>query len=284
LEYNFRALCITISHPCVLYILVYMGIFNNNMKNKIILLLSFASLIFASCSNVYTPALYHQDVVYQPKPASFDTVKAVNYLSGGINVNTNNNGGDLLYSGQFNLSRGYVFNNFNLAFGAFGVFGDYQNSTIQKDNGNYFSDKFVGAVGGRASADVFITSGKTDIRIIGVEAAYSHEYGSYADFRQYINTQHQYYTDPRTDLFSLGLTSEVIFHSRNKDIEHGIRGFLGTTFGYNELDYTYYQTQTAADSRYRKMFGKLSYFIKVKKYFATIETGENIFLRVGLTF
>ncbi|MFI5138720.1 MAG: hypothetical protein ACHQIM_12910 [Sphingobacteriales bacterium] len=254
------------------------------MKNKIILLLSLASLIFASCSNVYTPALYHQDIVYQPKPASFDTVKAVNYFSAGINVNTNNNGNDLLFGGQFNLSRGYVFNNFNLAFGAFGFFGDYQNSEIQKSDANYFSDKFVGAVGGRASADVFITSGKTDIRIIGVEAAYSHEYGDYANFRQNINTQHQYYTDPRTDLFSLGLTSEVIFHSRYHNIENGIRGFVGTTFGYNELDYTYYKTQTTADSRYRRIFGKLSYFIKLNKYFASIETGENIFLRVGLTF
>ncbi|MFI5138719.1 MAG: hypothetical protein ACHQIM_12905 [Sphingobacteriales bacterium] len=265
-----------------------MNTFSNNIKNKIILLVSFASLISASCSNVYTPALYHQDIVYQPKPASFDTVKAANYFSAGIGVNntTNSgiNGSNQLFSGQFNLSRGYVFNNFNLACGAFGFFGDYKNDVI-KQGPNYFSDKFAGAVGGRASADIFISSGNADIRIIGLEAAYSHEYGSYAGFRQFINTNNFYYTDPRTNLFSMGLTSEVIFHNRYNNMEHGIRGFVGTTFGYNELNYRYLPTQeTSGLNRPSKIFGNVSYFIKVKKYFATFETGENIFLRVGLTF
>jgi len=251
---------------------------------KTIVFISAALLLLASCSKVYVPALYHQDIVYQPKPASFDSVKTANYASAGLNVNTNNNGSDLLFSSQFNLSRGHVFNNFNLGYGVFGVLGDYQNSAIQKGEPNYFGDKFSAAAGGRISADYYIKSGNADIRIVGVEAAYSHEFGSYAAFRKYVDTQPDYFADTRTDLFSLGLTSEVIFHNRGNTIRHGIRGFIGTTFGYNELDYTYYQAQSAADNRYRNIFGKLSYFINVKNYFATIETGENIFVRVGLKF
>jgi hypothetical protein len=265
--------------------IVYYHIFIQYMKIKIIFTLSLSAALFASCSNVYTPALYHQDIVYQPKPTSFDTVKAANYFSAGLNANFNNSNSDLLLSSQFNLSRGHAFKNFNLAYGAFGVLGDYQNSAIQKGDPNYFGDKFYGALGGRASANFFITQGNADIRFLGVEAAYSHEFGSYADFRQNINAQSGYYVDPRTDLFSAGLTSEVIFHSRNNNnIQHGIRGFLGTTFGHNILDDTYYKTQSAADTRYHNIFGKLSYFIKLNKYFATIEVGENIFVRLGVRF
>src|ERR1700733_12470314 len=95
------------------------------MNLKQLLYLSLAVVLFASCSHIYEPALYHQDIVYQPKPTSFDTVKAVNYISGAFNANSNSNYNDFLASGQINLSRGYVFNNFNLAYGAFGAIGQY---------------------------------------------------------------------------------------------------------------------------------------------------------------
>src|ERR1700761_5690814 len=102
------------------------------MKSKHLLIFSIAAILFSSCSKDYAPALYHQDIAYQPKPASFDSVKSATYASGGINMYTNPNVSDMLVSGQFNLSRGYVFNGFNVAYGAFGVLGDYENSTIQK--------------------------------------------------------------------------------------------------------------------------------------------------------
>src|ERR1700688_4457154 len=136
------------------------------MNIKTLLILFFIAIIFTSCSHVYEPALYHQDIVYQPKPTSFDTAKTANYISAGLNAYTNSQLSDFLVSGQFNLSRGYVFDNFNLAYGAFGVFGDYQNGAISKGDPNYFTDKFFGAVGGRASANLFVTSGRADIRYL----------------------------------------------------------------------------------------------------------------------
>src|ERR1700679_546347 len=96
------------------------------MKKTTILLLLSAVLLFTSCSQVYTPALYHQDIAYQPKPVSFDTVKAATYISAGYNYNPTNQGNDYASSGQLNISRGYVFDGFNLAYGAFGVLGDYE--------------------------------------------------------------------------------------------------------------------------------------------------------------
>ncbi|MDB4923982.1 hypothetical protein [Mucilaginibacter sp.] len=254
------------------------------MKFKILITISCLFLLSA-CTHVYSPALYHQDIAYQPKPASFDTEKAASYISAGLNTYTNTNLNDAVVSGQLNLSRGYVFDNFNIAYGAFGVLGDYQNGSSDQSKANYFNDKFFGAVGGRASINAYVHSDRADFRFIGLEAAYSHEFGDYATYRQMLQNQGGYYVDPRTDLFTIGLTTEVIFHNQNNnDFEHGIRGFLGTTVGHNNLNDTYYKDETATTRMFRSLFPKASYFIKYKDYFGTIEAGNAIFLRVGYKF
>jgi hypothetical protein len=113
--------------------------------------------------------------------------------------------------------------------------------------------------------------------------AYSHEFGSYADFRQQVQSLPNYYVDPRTDLFSVGLTSEILFHkANNTDFQHSIRLYLGGTFGHNMLDDTYYASDSPRLFHY--LYPKVSYFIKIKNYFATFEVGENIFLRFGFKF
>jgi hypothetical protein len=255
------------------------------MNLKLLIPIVCLLIVLSSCSHLYTPALYHQDIAYQPKPTSFDTAKSLTYASAGLNVYTNSNYNDGLISGQFNLSRGHVFNNFNLAYGAFGVFGDYENSAIDQGKPNYFNDKFFGAVGGRFSANAFVTSGRTDFRFIGVEMAYSHEFGSFANFRKYLDASGGYFVDPRTDLVSIGLTTEVIFHNRNDNgFQHGIRGFLGTTLGYNKLNDTYYTNSTAEDKTLRSIYPKASYFITFKNFFGTFEVGSQVFLRFGVKF
>jgi len=255
------------------------------MTIKTFLPLIAVALLFASCSHVYTPALYHQDIAYQPKPTSFDTAKSLTYVSAGVGGYTNTNYSDLLLSGQLNVSRGHVFDNFNVAYGGFLVLGDYQNGSSDKTQPNYFSDKFFGAVGGRFSMNAFVKSGRADFRFIGMEMAYSHEFGDYADFRKSINTQGGYYVDPRTDLFSIGLTTEVIFHNEGDNtFQHGIRGFLGTTVGHSNLDDTYYNDDTSTQKTFHKIFPKASYFITFKNFFGTFEVGSNIFARFGYKF
>lgn len=244
-----------------------------------------ALILFSSCSHIYEPALYHEDIAYLPKPTSFDSVKTSSYVSGGLNAYSNTNFNDFLVSGQVNLSRGYVFNHFNIAYGAFGVLGDYQSDQASTTAPNSFKDKFFGAAGGRFSANAFVTSGRVDFRFIGVEAAYSHEFGSYADFRQYLSNQSGAFVDPRTDLFTVGLTTEVIFHNRNNtNFEHGFRGFFGTTLGSSELDRTFYTFDTSTSKFFRTFFPKLTYFIRYKNYFGTIDGGEDFFVRFGYRF
>jgi len=258
------------------------------MNLKQLLLLCSATILFASCSHIYEPALFHQDIVYQPKPTSFDTVKVANYISGGFNANANSNFNDFLVSGQLNLSRAYVFNNFNLSYGAFGTVGQYDSDQSNKNAANYFTYKYFEALGGRFSANAFITSGRADIRFIGIEVAYSHEYGTYADYRKYLNAQSGYLVDPRTNLLTLGLTSEVIFHNvNNKGFQNGIRVFLGGTLGHINLydnpnvPVNIFGGITAANFN---IFAKASYFIKVKNYIGTVEIGNGLFLRFGYKF
>jgi hypothetical protein len=259
------------------------------MHKQTLPVLLIAILLFTSCSHLYTPALYHADIVYQPKPASFDTVKSATYISAALGANTSADGQDLLTSGQINISRGYVFNGFNLAYGAFGVAGDYNNSTTSNsatnNPPNNFKDIFFGAVGARASANLYVNSGRFDFRYIGIEMAYSHEFGAYANFRQTIISSPNYYDDPRTGLFTVGLTSEILFHNvDNADFENGIRVFLGTTFGYDDLSNGYYTSSTYIDKLTHYVFPKATYFFKIKRVFGSIEAGSQIMLRFGYTF
>jgi len=254
------------------------------MKIKYLLLFGFIAVLYSSCSQVYSPALYQHDIAYQPKPASFDTAKSATYVSAAYNAYPSADYNNTLISGQLNLSRGYVFNNFNLAYGAFGVIGDYQNGEGSKTSPYYFNDKYFGAVGGRMSANFFTTKDNADIRFLGMEAAYSHEFGDYASYRKMTFGQPNIYVDPRTDLFTIGLTTEVIFHNQDNTLTHGIRGFLGTTLGHNDLNDTYYNNDTPQERMFRNIFPEASYFIKYKQYFATAEIGSQIFLRLGVAF
>ncbi|MBC7399974.1 MAG: hypothetical protein H7289_08510, partial [Mucilaginibacter sp.] len=79
--------------------------------------------------------------------------------------------------------------------------------------------------------------------------------------------------------------TEVIFHNRNNTgFQHGIRGFLGTTLGHNNLSDTYYKDETSTTRMFRNLFPKASYYIRFKDYFGTIEAGSGVLLRFGYKF
>jgi|GEM_PF-6938609 len=108
------------------------------MKNTYLLpLLAFVAFFNASCIRLYSPAMYHQDVAYMPKPASFDKESEATYISAGLNTYTNSSFNDAVVSGQLNLSQGFVFDNVNFAYGAFAAFGDYQNGQTDSKQASY---------------------------------------------------------------------------------------------------------------------------------------------------
>ncbi|MGN6639220.1 MAG: hypothetical protein ACTHJ8_09940 [Mucilaginibacter sp.] len=250
-------------------------------------LLSCIATIFNSCSNhVYAPALFQQDIAYQPKPTSFDTAKTANYFSAGLDYYTDPTWQNMLVSAQFNLSRGHVFHNVNLAYGVFGVLGDYDKGSSSSDlPAEKFTDKFFGAVGARASANLFTTYDRMDFRYLGVEAAYSDEFGDYANFRKSVSNQPAYHIDPRTQLVTVGLTSEVIFHNEhNINIQNGIRFFIGRTLGDNSFNQQYLGHNDIEPQFFNTFFPKMSYYLKVKNFIATVEAGKQIFIRAGVSF
>ncbi|MBS1502863.1 MAG: hypothetical protein JST32_12425 [Bacteroidetes bacterium] len=240
-----------------------------------------------SCSNhTYAPALYHQDIAYMPKPASFDTAKSATYFSGGLNTYLDPTWTKaMLPSGQVNISQGYVFNHFNLAYGAFGELGDFSKGTSSDDKPDEkWSDKFFGAVGARLSANLFTSYERMDTRFIGFEAAYSHEFGSYSDFRKTVSNLPGYHADTRTDLFSAGLTSEFLFHNiGDVHFQNGLRFFVGETFG-NDTFNEKYLTRDDVAPHFGPVYFKVSYFLKIHQLFATIEAGEQVMLRAGVQF
>lgn len=235
---------------------------------------------------MYAPALFHQDIAYQPKPMSSDTAKTANYLSCGLNYYTDPTWQDMLVSAQFNLSRGHTFNNVNIAYGVFGVMGDFDKGSSSGDlPAEKFTDKFFAAVGARASANLFTTYERMDFRYLGIEAAYSDELGDYADFRKSVSNVPGYHIDPRTQLVTIGLTSEVIFHNQNNiNIQNGIRFFIGRTLGSDEFNQEHLQHTDLEPRVFNTFFPKMAYYLKVKNFIGTIEAGKQIFIRAGVSF
>ena len=239
-------------------------------------------LLIASCSHDYEPALFHQDIVYMPKPASFDSVKSATYISGAFSYNINSNGNDQALSGQLNISEGHTFKHFNLAYGAFAIYGNYENLSVSSDDPFYFKSKYFGAVGARFAASTYFTSRNVDYRLLGVEAAYSSEYGAYAGYRDYLTQEQGFYVDNRTYLFSIGGTSEVVFHGyRNPLLQHGVYIFVGATTGTSPIDAHFYSSN--GGTLYEPLI-KAGYFFKFKHFFGSAEVGNMLFFRAGYAF
>lgn len=254
------------------------------MNLKLVFCLLGMAALASSCSDhVYAPALHRSDIAYLPKPVSADTSKSATYITAGITYDTNINPADNLTSGQFNLSHANTFDHFNLAYGAFGVLGSYHNGELQPSDPYYFRDKFFGAGGLRLSGDYFIKGRNVDFRIIGFEAVYSHEFGDYARFRKAVTNQPNFFTDTRTDLFTLGGTTEVVFHAGyNAEKKFGFRVFAGGTFGpdniyrNNNSNYTY--------SSLNHGIVTVAYFMQIKRYVLIAEGGYYFQFRLGYQF
>ena len=226
------------------------------MTFKLLTILIMTSLFISSCAHVFEPAFYHEDVAYQPKPASFDSVKTSNYVSIGYKEYSNTESNDDLTLGEFDLSRGHAFKSTNLAYGVFGAIGSYNNTT-QHSNETLFNSKYFGGFGARASFNFFQNNGDADFRFLGLETIYSHEFGDYAVFRKSYFQQVITGVDARTDLFTAGLTSEILFGQKKDITQNGFRLFLGKTFGNSYLIGSNTFNYPNQDNR---LFFRFSYF------------------------
>lgn len=226
------------------------------------------------------------DIAYQPKPLSTDSVHhatyaSATYWSGGAPNDKNN--GDELTGWQVNIGQGHTFKAFNVSYGAFGGFGSYLNQTINNTAApNYFKSKNFGNLGGRFSINTFITSGLVDIRLVGFEMDYSHEMGDFAAYRRTLAGQPGYFIDPRSDLVTMGGTSEVVWHSKKQPLQFGLRLFIGQTLG----DNSYKNPNDPTQIYYPNLHPySMAYFMQIKNAIFTFElNGVGGQIRAGLRF
>ncbi|MFI5162219.1 MAG: hypothetical protein ACHQHN_13145 [Sphingobacteriales bacterium] len=225
------------------------------------------------------PAFFNNDVSYQPKPISADSLHHGTYVSATIISGGGANSKDDMSAGQLNLGMAYTVKHFNFAYGAFGAFGDYHNETVPDTQTHFFINKSIGFVGSRASINYYITSGRVDIRLIGIEAAYSHEFGDYAAFRREVYGQPYFFTNTRTDLFTWGGSSEVDWYGRDPSFQYGFRVFAGRTNS-NLGKYSY-----AYSEQPQKISGAFAYFMQIKNAFMVAEfTGSGGHFTLGYRF
>ncbi|RKR83817.1 hypothetical protein BDD43_4031 [Mucilaginibacter gracilis] len=257
------------------------------MKKIYALALLITVIFISGCNDhFYAPALYNNNSTYLAKPMHTDSAKSASYVSGGLGLGSGIDLKDNTYMGLLRLDHANTFDNINLAYGVFGFAGSYENTSIEKTEANYFNNKFFAGLGANASANFFIPlNDKVDLRIIGIDLAYSSEFGDYADFRKAVRSQPGFHTDINNNLFSGGLTTEVAWRGRNNpQIHYAVKGYLGKTFGNHDFnDYTnsYYN-----NSEYNNINYSASFFVQMRKYFFVVERQNivNVNLRVGYCF
>ncbi|MES2277040.1 MAG: hypothetical protein V4592_13510 [Bacteroidota bacterium] len=261
------------------------------MKRLIISVLLIAILCSSCNKHFYAPALYDNDISYQPKPASFDSAKSATYVSLGEGFNQAVNLNNTVSFGEFDISEGHVFKNSNLSYGAFGFAGSIDNSNHQnelKDPHSFESKGFAG-IGARASFNMFkAIEENVNFRYIGVEATYSKEYGDFAAYRREIQNLPDYSATTRTEMLTVGATSEILWHSPNSTSKQfAFRFFLGKTFG----DYSYLKNNSSGiEVNNIPLYFTAAYFMQIKHFWGAAELTRNdisipgVRIKVGYRF
>ena len=239
------------------------------MKNYRLLLLLIIPLVSSCSRHFYAPALYNNDVAYQPKPTSFDSVKSAGYVSLGFGSNEGVSSSNTITFSELNISHAHVFNNVNLSYGAFGFAGSIDNSNYdneKKTDPVAFKSKGFGGVGGRLSVNMFQVMENINFRYLGFEAVYSKEFGDFAAFRQDVHNLPNYNTTTRTEMVTIGGTSEILWQGvNNHKNQFAFRLFIGKTLG----DYSYLDGSDRLDNS--KIYVAGSFFAKLNRFYGAAE-------------
>jgi hypothetical protein len=194
--------------------------------------------LFQSCTeHIFEPALYQNDIVYQPKPSSLDIKKSSFYISGAYGQSTTSNISLSTNIGELEISRAHVFKVFNLSYGLYGLIGSEVNGDSKIDslvavNPFIFKSKSFSALGARLSMNLLYTHNRMDFRYLGFEVAYSHEMGDYLAYRKQVYPLPGYYSSTLNNLVTLGGTTEIVFSPEKSFItQYSFRLFIGQTFG-----------------------------------------------------
>ncbi|TKC64033.1 hypothetical protein FBD94_06750 [Pedobacter hiemivivus] len=251
------------------------------MKKITFPMLLCVALGFSSCSRSYlSPAISGNNMGYMARPMADDDKPAQTYITGSFIGSASPENAISFAMGMLNLHRGHTYKSFNFAYGIFGYLGEASHKIAEisdpDDRKNYIPsfNKNISGIGLKTSIgyQVLSSTGNTNFRVINWENSISREMGSYADFRKekygagnYTNS----YISNKIDVWTTGLSSEIIFHgSRNKNIQHSFRVFIGGTPGLtNSFDRTI-TTPSIAKS--------FNYYLKLNNFSFSYELSGNL--------
>lgn len=258
---------------------------------RFLTILAIFAICISSCStpSYFSPALSGNDIAYLPKPMGADSVKVKNYVSASIaGLTMPYSSGDITM-GMLNFSRAHTLKNVNIAYGAFGFAGatNYDESFYDREHPvQAFSGKGVYGGGLRTSIGYYDYAGSAEFRILSWENALSFENGAYADFRKNLLTlgDPTVVTTEKTTLFTTGIASEIIWHSkRNTNNHYAFKLFYGGTPGLNK-------SFKEGFERYKTSGGtfNFSFFIKLNKLYGIMDAsaakGGTSRLSLGYSF
>ncbi|MRX46495.1 hypothetical protein [Pedobacter puniceum] len=264
---------------------------------KLLISLIVLAISLPSCVTYLTPSMTgDNNIGYLPRPFSKDTIKRLNYISAEYSSSSAPSG-DLNFNlGMLNISKGHTLKHINFGYGAFVFLGNanYENdSTISKsdsDNPINNFNKFLYGGGLRTTIGFHVTEIKNlDLRILNWENAFSIEKGDYANYRKEIyrsTLSYPVYVSNLDKFFTTGLSSEILWNPNflNKNLQIGLRLFVGITSGLNKSFINKDTNQTDPDMDYRAV--SFNSFIKYKKIFSTLQMGaeHNLGAKIALGY
>lgn len=243
-------------------------------------------LFITACksSTFYTPIRQNQDMVYQAKPARFDSIKTNYYVSGNMYNDAAANVKDEINMVELQLSRAHLLGKrFNLAYGVFSFWGSYDNNSLTSDDDYYFTKKKFHGYGFRSSVNYILYpdgEDNSDLRFPCFEFSYSKESGAFAAYRKMMLNQPYYFTNDNTDLYTAGLSFEYIWHNwRKKHIRYSIRCFKGWTLENNDF---YTQQQHIKNDVLNRQFD-ISFLFQYRQFLFLMDINKQA-PKIGLTF
>jgi hypothetical protein len=212
------------------------------MKGNLIQFLIIAVAASRCTSYAYYQSPLHTNTgTYKPIPMGRDSISSAIYASASISTGGAN---DKLRDGNtsFNASvhRSHNFGNFQALYGISGAAGSYKLDSVYNFGGLFSSPngyvdpekinphvgrKFYGAIGGFGAVNLVFPTEWGEWRILGAEAAWSREYGSYLRFRKALPDSSANLIERRSDLLTLAVSTDFVFKTQNGSI--GMKLLMG---------------------------------------------------------
>lgn len=247
------------------------------MKPKI-LLYFFIPVVFFSCieRTYYVSPGYGNSMPYHTLPLSKDSIKSNLYFNGSLLAGSANYDlRDNQYAINANIYNAHTFSMFKAWYGGGITLGDYVVKTY--NNNSYIYDsikaggKFYGSLNANGGMAFTLPLGKSEWRIIGVQASLQQEFGNYLSFRKKI----------KSDSIAVdGNTTNALLPTIGVSTEFALKvpdGVLSLLIQYNTLmgkDYRYYSfSDNIYDPNNISKLYRYGYFTTVLSYSENRFTG-----------